>query len=227
LAGDAYGYATDPKSRNMLNYGLTAASLIPGVPALGKIGDVTKKADDYRGLHTAPTRKGGAPLHEVNRDVYPDDIYGPNAAQYYGHGEPFDWDSVSVIHAAKGKPDAKVTIYRAVPSVAAERAKIIKQLDAYNKRRIVPKEFGGSRTEIGDEQGFHDWATSELKRLESATDVPNELNAGDWVTTSRAYAQQHGRSTLGGNYKIIKKEVRAKDIYTDGNSIHEWGYDPE
>ena len=28
-------------------------------------------------------------------------------------------------------------------------------------------------------------------------------------------------------WHILKKDVRAGDIATDGNSIHEWGYDPE
>ena len=29
-----------------------------------------------------------------------------------------------------------------------------------------------------------------------------------------------------GQYKIVSKKVKAKDIYTNGDSIHEWGFDP-
>lgn len=54
-----------------------------------------------------------------------------------------------------------------------------------------------------------------------------KINTGDWVTISRAYAVQHGESALNGDYSIISKTVRARDIFTDGNSIAEWGYDPQ
>ena len=61
-------------------------------------------------------------------------------------------------------------------------------------------------------------------------DVPSgtKINPGDWVTPSRGYAHDHGKSHLGGKgtYKILKKTVRANELYTDGNSIHEWGYHP-
>jgi hypothetical protein len=28
-------------------------------------------------------------------------------------------------------------------------------------------------------------------------------------------------------FKVISMVVNAKDLYTDGNSIHEWGFDPQ
>ena len=62
--------------------------------------------------------------------------------------------------------------------------------------------------------------------------VPNDLkgtkiNKGDWVTISKEYAKDHGISNLNGKYKIISKSVAARDLFTDGNSIVEWGYDPQ
>ena len=53
-----------------------------------------------------------------------------------------------------------------------------------------------------------------------------EINAGDWVTLSEDYAVGHGKSTLEGNYKILTKEVPARTLFNDGNSIFEFGYDP-
>ena len=53
------------------------------------------------------------------------------------------------------------------------------------------------------------------------------INRGDWVTTVRQYAKIHGESALNGEYSIIKKSVTARDIFTDGNSWLEWGYDPQ
>ena len=51
------------------------------------------------------------------------------------------------------------------------------------------------------------------------------INSGDWVSTSRKYAEDHGRSNLGNDYQVLETTVRADELFTDGNSIHEWGYD--
>jgi hypothetical protein len=53
-----------------------------------------------------------------------------------------------------------------------------------------------------------------------------EINRGDWVAITQEYARDHGESVLRGDYKIITKKVKARDIYTNGDSIQEWGYDP-
>jgi hypothetical protein len=58
-------------------------------------------------------------------------------------------------------------------------------------------------------------------------DKPSKINTGDWVTTVKQYAVEHGEDNLGGNYKIIKQKANARDLFTDGNSIHEFGYDPQ
>ena len=53
------------------------------------------------------------------------------------------------------------------------------------------------------------------------------INPGDWVTTVKSYAKDHGESALGGEYRILSKSVRARDIFTSGDSPFEWGYSPE
>lgn len=53
------------------------------------------------------------------------------------------------------------------------------------------------------------------------------INKGDWITTDRQYAKEHGQGALGDDYKIIKKTVKARDIFTNGDSIYEFGYDPQ
>ena len=60
--------------------------------------------------------------------------------------------------------------------------------------------------------------------------VPKSLKEGsvrngDWVTLSEAYAKQHGRHALNGDYRIMKENVPAANLYWDGNDINEWGYD--
>jgi hypothetical protein len=52
-----------------------------------------------------------------------------------------------------------------------------------------------------------------------------DIYAGDWVTPNIDYAKSHGRRFDDG-FHIIEKQVPAKHIWTEGNSIHEFGYDP-
>jgi len=56
--------------------------------------------------------------------------------------------------------------------------------------------------------------------------VGDDINAGDWVSPLREYAQYHGESNLDGDYKIVSKKVKAGEIFTEGNSWLEWGYSP-
>jgi hypothetical protein len=128
---------------------------------------------DYRGVHRAASRdpeynnSGDNPT-----DIYPEDIYGANGARYYGDSRPEDAGSISVIRSMKGKPNKKITIYRAVPSGVTK------------------------------------------------------INPGDWVTISKGYAEDHGYRYVGDDYQVISKEVKASEIHTAGESIHEWGYNP-
>jgi hypothetical protein len=54
-----------------------------------------------------------------------------------------------------------------------------------------------------------------------------KINQGDWVTTDRQYAIEHGMGALNGNYKIISQTAKARDLFTNGDSIYELGYDPQ
>ena len=130
----------------------------------------------YRMTHTAPNREFGATLDDLTGggQMYPADIYSPKGYQYYGTGNLFDKKAFDIANRFKGKPDATVEIYRAVPK-----------------------------------------------------GVSDEINPGDWVTLTKDYAEEHGQGPLKGDYKIIKKKVKASDIYTNADSIHEWGYDPQ
>jgi len=69
-------------------------------------------------------------------------------------------------------------------------------------------------------------ATVKIYRAVPIDKKDISINAGDWVTLNKNYAIQHGRSTLYGKYKIVSKIVAARTLFTDANSIHEFGYDP-
>jgi hypothetical protein len=143
--------------------------------AVRQAGDV-RFMPDYSGEHRAPQRDSGAPLDNL-KDVYPDDVYGPKGALYYGHasGDATDKAAIRILQSARNKPDAPVKVFRAIP-----------------------------------------------KGIQS-----NEINPGDWITTIKSYAVQHGEGALGGDYKILEKTVPAGDLYTNGDSIFEFGYDPK
>lgn len=87
----------------------------PAAPAEKK--PLVKKAD-YRDSHRSPNPDHGAPLHDLTHNgSFPKDVYTTKAAHYYGHGsdKQQDSDSVKIIHSLQNKPDALVSIYRAVP----------------------------------------------------------------------------------------------------------------
>jgi hypothetical protein len=139
-----------------------------------------KQSKDYMGGHEAPMAEDiNAPIWDLTGDftgkpLYPKDVYEGDARRLYSSGSDFDNEAMSILQSVRKHPNAKITIYRAVPK-----------------------------------------------------DVKGEINAGDWVTITRGYAKEHGESNLGDNFKIVKKEVFARDIFTDANSIQEFGYDPQ
>ena len=125
---------------------------------------------EYRGYHRAPSRADdfGSPATDIE-EMMPDFYARPNI--YTTGMDQSDKESVAALLAIRNKPDALVTIYRAVP-------KDVKQ-----------------------------------------------INAGDWVTLSPSYADSHLLSNLEEGH-VIKKKIPARDLWFDGDSINEFGYDP-
>jgi hypothetical protein len=76
----------------------------------------SKKASDYRMEHTSPGPHYGAPMHDLTDGIYPEDLYSPLGAREYGHnrGNYQDKKIVSLLTAARDKPNYKVMMYRAV-----------------------------------------------------------------------------------------------------------------
>jgi hypothetical protein len=86
---------------------------------------------------------------------------------------------------------------------------------------------------IGDRLIDSEWRIAALKtrgkpeaEIEIFRAVPKgvkDINDGDWVSTSKAYAKTHGEGTLNGEYDIISKKVKAKTLSTEGYP-YEYGY---
>ena len=68
-----------------------------------------------------------------------------------------------------------------------------------------------------------------IKIYRSAPRGVTQINPGDWVTPSKHYATQHGLHPYDPeqDMPVISMIVRAKELRTEGNSIHEWGWFPE
>jgi len=100
----------------------------------------------------------------------------------------------------------------------------------------APRLYGHGENELRDAR--------IIRQIQSLKDRPNrpvtiyravpkdtprgtKINQGDWVTTDREYAVDHGMGALKGEYKIIKQTAKARDLFTNGDSIYEMGYDPQ
>jgi len=75
-------------------------------------------------------------------------------------------------------------------------------------------------------QSFRDKPNANVKIYRAVPEGVTGINSGDWVTINKEYAKYHGESQFDGKYNIVEKTIKAKDIFTNGDSIHEWGYDP-
>jgi hypothetical protein len=73
-------------------------------------------------------------------------------------------------------------------------------------------------------QSAKDNPNKKIKIYRAVPKDVNTINNGDWVTITKQYAQSHGKSVMNNDYKVISKIVNASTLYTDGNSIHEFGY---
>ncbi len=105
--------------------------------------------------------------------------------------------------------------------------------DIYSSKAAMLYAGLGSMNRLADTKAMniiHQCRDKPNKKVTVYRAVPKGVKAsitrGDWVTLTKEYAVQHGVSNLDGNYDIVSKSVSAKDLYTDANSIQEFGYDP-
>jgi len=185
-----------------------------------------KENEDYRGYHTAPgPDSDDSPMYKAD-EKFGDDIYGPQAVRMFGGYGPHDQQSVAIIQMARHKPNLQVKIYRAIPKVITPQEKI----DDYQKQLKYILKTGKLPNHVDNWQNsseYYDWLSNEIENLKKLSpEDRTKINVGDWVTINFQYAKNHGQSNLGNKFRILQKTVHAKDLYTDGNSIHEWGYFP-
>ena len=188
-------------------------------------------SEDYRGEHKAPGKEG-APLHDLTHNgVYPKDVYSSKGRQYYGDGGEFDQDAFAFIQAYHNNPNRKITIYRAVPyqQTKEDRLAALQKAQAmWMRRSKVHPEFESEFHKLGKKE-YYEWLGDEeekVKKSDSKVENIKDINPGDWVTTVRKYADSHGKAHLQNKYKILSKSVKAKEIFTNGDSTLEWSWNP-
>jgi len=68
--------------------------------------------------------------------------------------------------------------------------------------------------------------TITMYRSVPANVKETQFRNGDWITPSRAYAEENARiHGWGDKYRVIEQEVSVEDVWWDGNDIAEWGFD--
>ena len=82
-------------------------------------GAIDMKPLSYQIEHKPMTQASGAATLDDLTPAFGDDIYGKNALQYFGSGDPRERAIVRQLADLRGKPDAQVTIYRGVPKDAS------------------------------------------------------------------------------------------------------------
>jgi hypothetical protein len=182
---------------------------------------------DYRGEHQAPHASDGyaSPIYDMT-NAFGVDIYTPNAVRYFGTGDPNDHLAVSIIQSLRNKPNATLKIYRSIPKVLTVTEKIA---ELENHKAYILK-YGKLPKGVNNWQNssqYYDFIYDELKRLKESPkqdEKLNRINDGDWITTVKQYAIDHGKAHLGGNFKLLSKTVKAKNVYGNGDSVMEFGY---
>jgi len=193
---------------------------------IARASGLKKSAKEYKEGHEAPTNDE-TPLHDLS-GAYHSDIYGSDAHRLYGTHEGFDHESISKLQSAKGRPNAPIKVYRAVPKILSNSEKI-EEYENHKKYILKNGKVPPSVKTSKNRSDYFDEISSKIDHLKSLPEEAHEkmkINPGDWVTGSLSYAKDHGRNNLKNSYRILSKTVPAKHLFTDGNSVHEWGYDP-
>jgi hypothetical protein len=118
---------------------------------------------DYGMNHRPMTVDQGAATLDNLAPAFGDDIYGPNAAQYYGTGNAaLDRETLRVLRAVKGNPNATVTVYRAVPADASQAAMNAGDWVTVNKRYALEhgEGFLGGKFKIIEQKVPASWLTT-------------------------------------------------------------------
>lgn len=170
-----------------------------------------------------------SPAYDVSKS-FGEEIYTlsfAKALQQYGDGLDADAEALQVLRSLHNKPDVKVKIYRAVEKGLRDQITDLKQDRKYIKQNGSVPPWADVPPNTADE--YTEYVESQIDNLGSVdgASIQPSINVRDWVTLTKRYAEDHGELAIPNGFTVITKTVMAKDLFTDGNSIHEFGYDPK
>lgn len=159
---------------------------------------------DWRMDHKAPNSADDT-AHRIDQidGAYGGDgsIYSTRAAYYYGDGRSYDGKTVRILQSLRNKPDATVTIYRAVPTN-------IRDTSVRNGDWVaITKEYAQEHGERMFDDGF--------RIIENKVPARYLYGNGDSI---HEYGYDNGQNEV---YKNTKNNVKSADITydDDGNLV--------
>ena len=214
-----------------LNMGVDpTVPIAEGLSKLGKaLDDTAPKVDtSYRIQHTPNPE--GARLDDMTGggDYFPDDIYSINGLRIYGDANnKFDRESFDAIQSVKGKPDAEVTIYRAVPN--EDNINTINSGDFVTLSREYAEMHGASGYGVdGQDAGKIIEAKVKVKHLRSDGNDLNEFgyfpeNKGDVARAIIPTEEKNGIIAFHGSGADFDKFELSKIGTGEGNQAYGYG----
>lgn len=215
------------------------------------VDDAARKAGyvrdaDYRMHHKAPNGRDGFSKSIADpTGLYPEDLYGPNGARYYGDGNMWmDMASAAIFRRVHHDPEAMVKIYRAVPKDSKESklrngdwVSINRQYAKEHGERVidggykiiedeVPAKYVYTDANSLHEQGYddgRDYAYQNTKNNRKLTDAVTYDDEGNVIPLSKRFDSRKS------DVRYAKKEPKADrsgNYIGDGSWHVEHGVEP-
>lgn len=157
--------------------------------------------------------------------------YGDAESDYQGvsaWGAPSkpDYETDEARRNAVGEDSPDLNVEDMAAGYSNQPEDIFAHPDKYSQGLPTSKESGKAiQTAIDDIRNGKKDVKIKVYRAVPTTVKEGKLRNGDWVTSSKRYAELHGDNRLEGKYRIIEDEVPAGDLWWDSNDVNEWGYD--
>jgi hypothetical protein len=87
-----------------------------------------------------------------------------------------------------------------------------------------------SRESVGVLHSIRGNPDAEVSVYRAAPPHVEDIQAGNWVSLSRKYAEGHAESRSGesgGEYRVLEKKVPAHEVRWEANDINEFGWFPK
>lgn len=98
--------------------------------------------------------------------------------------------------------------------------------DVYDNPRLYDWEISPATIEmIGAARGNPDLLVTVYRAVPDGVEA---INPGDWVSVEHSYAAEHGfgQGPGGRDWVVLSMQVPAGTLFSEGNDLKEYGWDP-